>query len=218
MKDLISQIWNSISRCSSWCLPLLVGLKCLPKKSAHNSRWVFYLLCCDGAGGYVLPPEACLSSGDGLGWHHWEKAPWWPFLPPQAFVDWNWKTHFPAPGPQFQQLICLRNDDPKSADISPALKVNCRNHPRTDHHFFSGVGACVNVVFIRNEHPSQTVGCCRHSNSTRHAWPWAAGARFAWPKNWGSGFLTAGWSAQVLFLGKPSRSVAKMKGFPNRNV
>jgi len=48
----------------------------------------------------------------------------------------------------------------------------------------------------------------------------ALGGRRAWLHGQRIGdqvFSPQGWSAQVLFLGKPSGSVAKMKGFPNKN-
>lgn len=218
MKDLISpQTWNSIFRCSSWCVPLfLVGLKFLPKKSARNSRWVFYLLCCDGASGYVLPPEACLSSGEGLGWHHWE-ALWWPLSS--------------APG------LCKLEDTRSSTGLAVSANLFENRWPKISGHiscvesqlqksstdrspFFSWVLAPVWMFSSEtNFHPKQWDAA--RATSTRHAGPWAAGyARVVlpWQKNWGSGFLTAGWSAQVLFLGKPSRSVAKMKGFPHKNA
>ena len=128
-------------------------------------------------------------------------------------------TQSPAPGPQFQQLICLRNDDQKLADISPALKVNCRNHPRTDHRFFVGCWSlCERWLFSSetNIHPKQWDAAAR---ATPHVTlGLGRPARVLHGQRIGDQvFSPQGWSAQVLFLGKPSRSVAKMKGFPNKN-
>lgn len=66
----------------------LVGLECLPQNGRHTTPGeFFYLLCCDGAGGYVLPPEACLSSGGGKNGIIGKKLLDGHSFPPQAFVD-----------------------------------------------------------------------------------------------------------------------------------